>query len=110
MVTLIIIQVATRLARLAKEVGETWRERRPDASARPGNGLRHFRPHEVEDGGSGSSLRIPCASDRLPAPFWTSRHPAGRIPLSLHPGLSPQSDNRGLQETTTPWSSPRTDR
>jgi len=26
MVTLIIIQVATRLARLAKEVGETWRE------------------------------------------------------------------------------------
>jgi hypothetical protein len=26
MVTLIIIQVATKLARFAKEVGETWRE------------------------------------------------------------------------------------
>src|SRR6185436_15701959 len=64
----------------------------------------------VEEGGAGSSLLSPYANDRPSALFWTSRRPTERTPLSMHPDLSPRSDNRGLQETTTPWSSPRTGR
>ena len=56
------------------------------------------------------ACQFPSASDRLPVPSWRFRHPPLPIPLSLRPDLSPQSDNRGLQETTTPWSSPRTGR